>query len=84
MVFLLTMIIQERLMDLLLRVFIAMATATHIKKNIQLGWFIYRFSCLVHYHHSRERGGMQAVTVLEEWLRVLQATGSGLRHCTES
>ena len=48
-----------------------MVTATRIKANISLG-LAYRFGGLVHYHHGRKHGGMQADKVLEKELRVLQ------------
>jgi hypothetical protein len=44
--------------------------ATLIKDNIELG-LAYSFRGLVHYHHCRKHGGMQADMVLEEELRVL-------------
>jgi hypothetical protein len=36
-----------------------MTTATLIKTNISLG-LAHSFRCLVHYHHSRKHGNMQA------------------------
>ena len=47
-----------------------MTMATLIKDNIELG-LAYSFRGLVHYHHGRKHGGMQADMVLEEELRAL-------------
>ena len=56
-----------------------MTTATLIKENISLG-LAYSFRGLVHYHHGRKHGSVQADMVLEKELRVLhldlQAAGT--------
>ena len=48
-----------------------MTTATLIKENIALERLTYSFRGLVHYHHGRKHGSMQANIVLERELRVL-------------
>ena len=47
-----------------------MIIATLINENILLG-LAYSFRNLVHYHHGRKHGGMQADIMLETKLRVL-------------
>ena len=47
-----------------------MTTATLMKANVSLE-LAYRFRGLVHYHHSRKHGSIQADMVLEKELRVL-------------
>ena len=47
-----------------------MTTAAPIKDNILMG-LAYRSRALVHYHHGRKHGGVQADMVLEKKLRVL-------------
>jgi hypothetical protein len=55
-----------------------MSTATFIKDNIQLG-LAYRLRSLVHYHHKRKHGRIQAGMELEE-LRVLHLHPSEARR----
>ena len=47
-----------------------MTMATLIKESISLG-LAYSFRGLVHYHHGKKYGGMQADMVLEKELRAL-------------
>jgi hypothetical protein len=44
-----------------------MTTAILIKEMIKLG-LVYSFRSLVHYHHGKEQGSMQADMVLERKL----------------
>jgi hypothetical protein len=55
-----------------------MTKASLIKENVQFG-FVYNFRGLVHYHHGRKHGNIQADMVLEE-LRVLHLVPKAVRR----
>ena len=57
-----------------------MTKATLTKANIELG-LAYSFRGLVHYHHGRKHGSMQADMVLEKELRVLHLDLKAARNC---
>jgi hypothetical protein len=62
-----------------------MTKATLIKENINWGWLTVS-EVLVHYHHGRKQGSVQADMVLEKELRVLRldlqaVEGDCVPHC---